>query len=52
MCHLCFVINFLIFCFDDLSIGVSAVLKSSTIIVFLWIFPFFRSSFKRIILFF
>ena len=30
----------LIFCFDDLSIGVSRVLKSPTIIVFLSISPF------------
>ena len=30
----------LIFCFDDLSIGVSGVLKSPTIIVFLSISPF------------
>ena len=33
-------VSLLIFCFDDLSIGVSGVLKSSTIIVLLSISPF------------
>ena len=33
-------ISLLIFCFDDLSIGVSGVLKSPTIIVLLSISPF------------
>ena len=33
-------VSLLIFYFDDLSIGVSGVLKSHTIIVFLWISPF------------
>ena len=33
-------VSLLIFCFDDLSIGVSAVLKSPTIIVLLLISPF------------
>ena len=33
-------VSLLIFCFDDLSIGVSGVLKSPTIIVLLSISPF------------
>ena len=33
-------VSLLIFCFEDLSIGVSAVLKSPTIIVLLSISPF------------
>ena len=33
-------VSLLIHCFDDLSIGVSGVLKSSTIIVLLSISPF------------
>ena len=33
-------VSLLIFCFDDLSIGVSRVLKSPTIIVLLSISPF------------
>ena len=33
-------VSLLIFCFDDLSIGVSGVLKSPTIIVLLSLFPF------------
>ena len=37
----CFLINF---CFDDLSIGVSRVLKSPTIIVLLSISPFMSVS--------
>ena len=37
-------ISFLISCFDDLSIGVSGVLKSPTIIVLLSIFPFMSVS--------
>ena len=36
--------SFLIFCFDDLSIGVSGVLKSLTIIVLLSISPFMSVS--------
>ena len=36
--------SLLIFCFDDLSIGVSGMLKSSTIIVLLSIFPFMAVS--------
>ena len=32
-------VSLLIFCFDDLSIGISGVLKSPTIIVLLSIFP-------------
>jgi len=37
-------ISLLIFCFDDLSIGVSGVLKSPTIIVLLSISPFMSVS--------
>ena len=37
-------VSLLIFCFDDLSIGVSRVLKSATIIVLLSIFPFMSVS--------
>ena len=37
-------ISLLIFCFDDLSIGVSGVLKSPTIIVLLPISPFMSIS--------
>ena len=37
-------VSLLIFCFDDLSIGVSRVLKSPTIIVLLSIFPFMSVS--------
>ena len=37
-------ISFLILCFDDLSIGVSGVLKSPTIIVFLSMSPFISVS--------
>ena len=37
-------VSFLIFCFDDLSIGVSGVLKSLTIIVLLSISPFMSVS--------
>ena len=37
-------ISFLIFCFDDLSIGVSGVLKSPAIIVLLSISPFMSIS--------
>ena len=37
-------VSLLIFCFDDLSIGVSEVLKSPTIIVFLKIYPFMSVS--------
>ena len=37
-------VSLLIFCFDDLSIGVSGVLKSLTIIVFLSISPFMSVS--------
>ena len=33
-------VSLLIFCFEDLSIGVSGVLKSSTIIMVLSIYPF------------
>ena len=33
-------VSLLIFCFDDLSVGVSGVLKSPTIIVLLLISPF------------
>ena len=33
-------VSLLIFCFDDLSVGVSGVLKSPTIIVLLSISPF------------
>ena len=36
--------SLLIFCFDDLSIGVSGVLKSLTIIVLLSISPFMSVS--------
>ena len=34
----------LVFCFDDLSIGVSEVLKSPTIIVLLSVSPFMSAS--------
>ena len=37
-------ISLLIFCFDDLSIGVSGVLKSPTIIVLLSVSPFMPTS--------
>ena len=37
-------VSFLIFCFDDLSIGVSGVLKSPTINVLLSISPFMSDS--------
>ena len=37
-------VSFLIFCFDDLSIGVSGVLKSPTIIVLLSLSPFMSIS--------
>ena len=37
-------VSLLIFCFDDLSIGVSGVLKSLTIIVLLSISPFMCDS--------
>ena len=37
-------VSLLIFCFDDLSIGVSGVLKSATIIVLLSISPFISVS--------
>ena len=37
-------VSLLVFCFDDLSIGVSGVLKSPTITVFLSIFPFMSVS--------
>ena len=37
-------VSFLIFCFDDLSIGESVVLKTPTIIVFLSISPFMSVS--------
>ena len=37
-------VSFLILCFDDLSIGVSGVLKSPTIIVLLSISPFMSVS--------
>ena len=37
-------VSLLIFCFDDLSIGVSGVLKSPTIIVLLFISPFMSVS--------
>ena len=40
MYHFKTCVSLLIFCFDDLSIGVSGVLKSSTIIVLLSISPF------------
>ena len=36
--------SLLIFCFDDVSIGVSGVLKSPTIIVLLSISPFLSAS--------
>ena len=38
-------VSLLIFCFDDLSIGVSGVLKSHTIIALLSISPFMSVSF-------
>ena len=38
-------VSLLIFCLDDLSIGVSGVLKSSSIIVLLFISPFMAVSF-------
>ena len=37
-------VSLLIFCFDDLSIGVSGVLKSPTVIVLLSISPFMSVS--------
>ena len=37
-------VSLLIFCFDDMSIGVSGMLKSLTIIVLLSIFPFMSFS--------
>ena len=37
-------VSLLIFCFDDLSIGVSGVLKSPTIIVLLSVSPFMSVS--------
>ena len=37
-------VSLLIFCFDDLSIGVSGVLKSPTIIVLLSVSPFISVS--------
>ena len=37
-------VSLLIFCFDDLSIGVSGVIKSPTIIVLLSISPFMSVS--------
>ena len=37
-------ISLLLFCFDDLSIGVSGVLKSPTVIVLLSISPFMSGS--------
>ena len=37
-------VSLLIFCFDDLSIGVSGVLKAPTIIVLLSISPFMSVS--------
>ena len=37
-------VSLLIFCFDDLSIGVSGVLKSPTLIVLLSISPFMSVS--------
>ena len=37
-------VSLLIFCFDDLSIGVNGVLKSPTIIVLLSISPFISVS--------
>ena len=37
-------VSLLIFCFDDLSFGVSGVLKPPTIIVLLSIFPFMSVS--------
>ena len=37
-------VSLLVFCFDDLSIGVSAVLKSPAIIVLLSISPFMSVS--------
>ena len=41
-CKTC--VSLLIFCFDDLSIGVSRVLKSPTIIVLLSVSPFMSVS--------
>ena len=38
-------VSLLIFCFDDLSIGVSGVIKSPTIIVLLSVSPFMSVSF-------
>ena len=37
-------VSLLIFCFDDLSIGVSGVLKSPTVLVLLSISPFLSVS--------
>ena len=37
-------VSLLIFCFDDLSVGVSGVLKSPTVIVLLSISPFMSVS--------
>ena len=42
--HLRLVFSLLIFCFDDVSIGVSGVLKSPTVIVLLSISPFMSAS--------
>ena len=44
MYHLRLVFSLLIFCFDDVSIGVSGVLKSPTVIVLLSISPFMSAS--------
>ena len=43
-------VSLLIFCFDDLSIGISGVLKSPTIIVLLSISPFMSLSILSYIL--
>ena len=44
LCHLRLVFSLLIFCLDDLSIGVSEVLKSPTVIVLLLISSFIAVS--------
>ena len=44
MYYLKLVFSLLIFCFDDLSIGVSEMLKFPTIIVLLSIYPFMSFS--------
>ena len=43
-------VSLLIFCFDDLSIGVSGVLKTPTIIVLLSISPFMSVSVREVLL--